>query len=204
MKVLVTGFGPFPGVTINVSETVLPALKSHAMSTSWMQIDTVVLPASYYRASLQIGRLLATGTWNMALLLGQGSASSAIELASAASNSISAQIPDTDGTRLGGELLGIGPAEVETGFNVERLAALGKENGINVVVTAGCGTYVCNSTFYTALLLSPTTCPVVFAHLPSLQAAKQPDGDNSSNQLVRDLTRLLELACDVLCNRAHG
>lgn len=161
--VLVTGFGPFPGVGRNPSGELLPALAGPG-------VRTLLLPVEYRGAADVLADALPRLRPGVALLFGVASSGTVVQVEGVARNHGSVGTPDVSGWAQGGRPLRDGaPDTYPASLPVEPLVAAVAATGRPVVASSDAGGYVCNATFYAALHVIataglPTRCG--FVHVP--------------------------------------
>lgn len=168
-RVLVTGFKPFLGESINPSEVLLEEIKrDFAVSRN---VDTLVLPVSFGKAFAVLEEQLRKNSYRYVFLLGQAGDRDKVCFERVGLNWIETQKPDEDGfiPRQGP----IAADEVPALFSrlplSEWYEAL-HELGLPVKVSLSAGGYVCNHVYFKALqrLQSDALAGGVFIHVPYL------------------------------------
>jgi pyroglutamyl-peptidase len=160
--VLVTGFGPFPGVARNPSGELLPALAGPG-------VRTVLLPVSYAGAAAVLAAELPRLRPSVALLFGVASSDAVVRVEGVARNSGSVPKPDVDGVVQDGPLRAGAPDSYPATLPVRPLVDAVAASGRAVVASSDAGGYVCNATFFAALdLVARLGLPtrVGFVHVP--------------------------------------
>ena len=178
--ILVTGFEPFGGSPDNVSGDVARRLDgglvdvlpgAGAASAASFQIVSLVLPVSYERAAAAIIEAISRLRPSVVMMTGLSGRTASIEIEKQARNWISAEgFPDADGrVHNGVPILAQTPDAVVTELPTGELSAVLSESGHPAVASDDAGGFVCNSTYYCALLAAKaagTTLTPVFLHLP--------------------------------------
>ena len=154
---LITGFGPFPGVADN--PTARAALTLDGATLSGLRVAGRVLPTSWARAWPTLHAAVAALRPHAVLMLGVAARRSLIEVELVARNHAAARA-DVDGDLgPGGEVLPGAPATLRTRLPWEALL------GEGVAASEDAGDYLCNALFYRALHdLRPSF--VGFVHVP--------------------------------------
>lgn len=168
MTTLVTGFEPFGGASVNVSEEIVTALAALGRPG----LVTAVLPTSYRRSEAAIGELLHRHRPATVLLLGLAGSAEKLRLEQVALNLNDAAAPDNDGEcRERRPIVEEAPVAYRSTLPLERMAATARRLGEEVEFSRDAGGYVCNHVFFTAAHLAATTFPETrtgFVHLPDL------------------------------------
>lgn len=169
MRTLITGFGPFLGITDNPSERLARHFAAHGAPGH--EVMAQVLPVSFARTRERLPALLKDGRFDAALLLGVDSGGSdTIRLERYGRNRARGTSPDADGAFPGdGPLAPGAPDALETALNVEGLRARLESAGVAARISEDAGGYVCNCAYFTALQeiaasRHPTRC--LFVHVP--------------------------------------
>ena len=182
-RILLTAFEPFDATGSNSSLEVLKRL-----DLPWLK--TAVLPVSYRRAAEELARLMNEKRPDLVVCLGQAGDETTVRLEKVALNYTRASVADNDGVLLHkGEVIPGGPDAIFTTLNIEDLLdRLSVKHPVKLSLTAG--SYVCNSTYYTALFHN--NGDALFVHLPYCTGQGEPSEDpERMAQIVRDLLLLL-------------
>src|SRR6185369_17274354 len=111
MRILVTGFGKFPGVAVNTSELVVSRFASHAPAWPFDAMRFAVLPTRYAEAEVLMRELMGEVRPDRVLLLGVADTPSTARLERFALNIDDGASPDEGGElRKGVPILAGGPA----------------------------------------------------------------------------------------------
>jgi pyroglutamyl-peptidase len=160
--VLVTAFGPFPGVPNNPSAALAETLRSS--SKPFHRTTVLLLPTSYQRAFANIAANSSEAA--AIVLVGYAAGTVGLRLEQAAYNEATATIPDVDGRSMVGVLDEQGPYSVRTSADVIKLAAAAESVGCPTVRSMDPGRYVCNATYYKTLLRNAEWgLPVILIHV---------------------------------------
>ncbi|MCJ2083964.1 peptidase C15 [Methylobacterium sp. J-090] len=169
---LVTGFGPFPGVPVNPSAVVarrLAALaRRHGLAGG--DIRLLILPTAYGAIETHLVPALAAAP-DAVLMLGVARSATRVRVEFRARNRASRLFPDASGhvaRRL--TLAADGPAERRATAAAPALATL-RRNGIPAIASNDAGRYLCNAAYFRGLA---EAAPVLFVHIPPLPRAGRP------------------------------
>ncbi len=145
--VLLTGFSPFGGETINASWEV-----ARALDTALIDGHTVMaaqLPTEFDTAPEVLADLLEQHHPVLVVCLGQAAGRQAISLERVAINIDDARIPDNAGNQpVDSPVVSGGPPAYFTGLPIKAMLAALREAGIPAEVSQTAGTFVCNHVFY--------------------------------------------------------
>jgi pyroglutamyl-peptidase len=167
-KLLVTGFGPFPGAPENPTEPLIRALAEELPEKFGASaVEAVVLPTEYRRSWSTLRRLYSSFSPDVVIQFGLNSGAEAIHLECVGRNQVASTKPDANGyAPASTRLLKDGPATIAATFpSAEILAAL-KVAGFPATLSDDAGHYVCNATLYRSLIAAPEGRRVGFVHVP--------------------------------------
>ncbi len=192
-RILITGFEPFGGDTVNPSWLVAQALHGHRVGSA--ELVAACLPVVFGASRQRLDALLAQHRPRVVLALGLAASRAAISVERVALNVDDARIADNAGAQ---------PIDVPVvaGGAVARLATLPikaivqalLEAGVPAVVSQTAGTYVCNHVFYGLMhtLRRRRGVAAGFIHLPPL--APDAAGGLPLEVMVQAVRRAAEVA----------
>ena len=170
MKLLVTGFGPFPGVPFNSSDALVSGWIRNRPDWHFDDLRFEVLPTAYEAAGTRVAELLREFRPARALLLGVAGADCGIRMERFALNIDDGAAPDEAGQRRQARSIVAGaPDALRTMLDLEQMHGALIDQGVNAEISNHAGAYVCNHAYYCALhaaaaMMPP--CKVLFVHLP--------------------------------------
>lgn len=168
LTLLITGFGPFPGVKHNPSEALMTALRErHARFEQWgVRPELHVLPVLYADISSRLARLVAETKPDAILHFGLAGSRRTIRIETSARNRVNPRLLDAAGARFKScSLSANGPAQIKTRIPATAIVADLRRAGIAAQLSQDAGNYVCNATFFHSLTSQPSL-PVGFIHIP--------------------------------------
>lgn len=176
MRILVTGFEPFGGQSLNPSWEVARAL--HGLQLQGAQVVAVQLPCVFAQALPALQNALAQHTPDIVLALGQAEGRCDLSVERIAINVMDARIPDNAGAQpIDVPVIAGGPASYFSTLPIKSLVAGLRASGFPASVSQTAGTFVCNQVFYALQhTLAGQGVHSGFVHLPLLpeQAAHWP------------------------------
>lgn len=196
MKILLTGFEPFGGESINPSWEAVKSLHGYRDL-----VETLQLPCVFNLCLQRLEEHMHGRAPDVVLAVGQAGGRAAVTLEKVAINLNEARIPDNAGEQpRGTPVVQSGPAAYFSRLPLKRLVASMQECGIPADLSYSAGTFVCNHLFYGASHLAerlPGQPRVGFVHIPYLpeQAARHP---GSPSMALPTLQHALRLICDEL------
>lgn len=174
MHILVTGFEPFGGQSLNPSWEVARALNGLALEGA--QVTSVQLPCVFAQALPALQQALAQHRPDIVLALGQAEGRCDFSVERVAINVQDARIPDNAGAQpIDVPVIAGGPAAYFSSLPIKTLVAGLKAAGFPASVSQTAGTFVCNQVFYALQhTLAGLGVHSGFMHLPLLpeQAAQ--------------------------------
>ena len=170
MRLLITGFEPFGGESINSSQETVNAVASDEFDD--IEIFSGLLPVSFKRSGITICELIDESEPDVVIMLGQSGKSDSVKIERIAVNLMDAKKPDNDGYTPDEEfILNDGPSAYFSSLPVKQLQRHLVENGIPADVSNSAGLYVCNTTYFAALhhiAITRKNIKAVFIHLPKV------------------------------------
>ncbi len=174
VRILVTGFEPFGGQSLNPSWEVARAL--HGLKLQGAQVTAVQLPCVFAQALPALQQALAQHSPDIALALGQAEGRCDFSVERVAINVMDARIADNAGAQpIDVPVIAGGPAAYFSTLPIKSLVAGLRAGGFPASVSQTAGTFVCNQVFYALQhTLAGLGVHSGFMHLPLLpeQAAQ--------------------------------
>lgn len=199
--VLVTGFEPFDGSSLNPSQVVVEALaERHGLDAGW-RLHTSLLPVQTQRVAGVLDALWHEHAPDVVLHFGESARADRFTLERIAVNLLDFRTPDNAGVRVVDQP--IDPAGPDARFTTWPARAL--RDGLEAQGVASClslsaGAYLCNQALYLSLGQGERRggCSVGFVHVPSLPEQAE-RGERTGPTMPRDRLidgahRLIQLA----------
>ena len=199
MKILITGFDPFGGETVNPA---YEAVKLLPDTIAGAEIIKLEVPTRFHRAGAVLENAMQRHKPDAVICVGQAGGRAVITPEKVAINLMDGRIPDNAGyqpvdvpIREGGE------TAYFTSLPVKAMVQRMRDAGIPAAVSYTAGTYVCNYLLYTLLYLIDKKYPNVrggFIHVPYAmeQVINKPLGTPSMD--LRQIARGLETAVEAV------
>ena len=176
IRLLVTGFGPFPGAAANPTQAALRLLArdhARAFARRGVELRTEVLPVVYEGAQARVAALVADFAPHAILHLGLAARRPRLTLETRARNRLSLLHPDAQGRRAATRLLEPGgPAARPARAPLAPMLAGLRRAGFPCALSNDAGDYLCNQTFHASL--GEPAPAVAFLHLPRPRRADRP------------------------------
>jgi pyroglutamyl-peptidase len=200
---LVTGFEPFGGASVNPSAEVAKRLDGRSFGGS--QVCSALLPVHHISAAARVQALLDAHEPIAVVHLGLAAERAQIALERIAINVMDYSIPDNEGFQARDEpCVPDGPAAYFSTLPLRAMLDTLGRAGIPAYLSATAGTYLCNFVMYTTLhALAERREPARagFIHLPLLPSMVSP---GNAEQPSMDLTLMLrgvEMALEAAVGR---
>lgn len=207
MKILVTGFEPFNGGTVNPSEQIVYRLEAPEGVTLIKEI----LPVEFKRTTVRLQEMLKEHQPDVVLSIGQAGGRAeisvervAINLDNVKSSNGSKRLADNAGDMPVDEPIAMDGADgYFTTLPVWELVEAIQSKELPAGISNSAGTYVCNHVMYVELYEAAKNYPGMkagFIHVPFLpeQIADRPDKDRLSAMPLADMVTGLQAVLEVL------
>ena len=179
MKVLVTGFDPFGGESVNPA---FEAVKLLPGTIAGAEIIKLEIPTVFTRSAVVVAEAIEKYQPDIVVNVGQAGGRSCVTPEFVAINCADARIPDNDGEQPHDQKLQEdgAPAYYAT-IPVKAMVQNVRDNGIPCHISYTAGTYVCNAVMYNVLHMAATKYPNIkagFIHVPfaASQVVNKPNG----------------------------
>lgn len=198
MKILVTGFDPFGGESVNPAWEAVSRLPE---TINGAEVVRMLIPTSFERAPQAILEKVREYHPDYVISVGQAAGRTAITPERIAINMMSASIPDNDGEQPTEQKIeDNGPDGYFSLLPVVEMVKAIEAAGLPGRISNTAGTFVCNRVMYSVLHACHTEFPEMrsgFIHVPCIpeQTEKHPEWFSLP---VEEITRGLEAALSVL------
>lgn len=189
--IVLTGFGPFPGVADNATATLVPRLTSAAREVfTGYNVVGEILPTEWRRAPLRLRALLGVGKIVLMLHFGVAHEARGFRLELVSRNiqtplqDAAGELPESD------RIIDEGPEMLTATWPVERIAARLMCLGLPCTTSDNAGGYLCNALLYHSLTAAhelPDPHLAGFVHVPAGLIGHGPEGRDSHPDCLLDL-----------------
>ncbi len=169
IRLLATGFGPFPGAPSNPTQMLMEHLNAQQWHPNGAHLFSETLPTQWSGASLALERHVQDLGPDAVVLFGLAAGARVIRIERRAQNHARFDRPDAVGICWAGPKLAPGSgAEHLTQFAIAPIVRAVRARGVAAALSRDCGDYVCNATYFSALSqnASGLVPPALFIHLP--------------------------------------
>lgn len=193
--VLLTGFEPFDGESINPAWEAVKALNGCDIAPGYRLVSRQ-LPCVFHQSLAALGAILDELQPVLVIAVGQAGGRVDITLERVAINLDDARIPDNAGRQpIDTQVVEGGPAAYFSTLPIKAMLLALREGGIPASVSQTAGTFVCNHLFYGLMhaLRDSSHTRAGFVHIPYLpeQAARFPGAASMSAEQVTAALRIM-------------
>ncbi|MDQ0469688.1 pyroglutamyl-peptidase I family protein [Labrys wisconsinensis] len=170
-RILVTGFGAFPGAPVNPTEALIGALRTARLPG--IALEPHVLPVTWAGTGPALRGLIARLAPEAVLMFGLARGSRLLRLETRAVNAATTAHPDAEGVVQSAPVPWPGgPAERRSRADLAAVLAAVRTSGTPARLSKDAGTYLCNAALWTALAETDERTPVLFIHVPTLRPGR--------------------------------
>ena len=194
MKIIVTGFDPFGGETINPSIECVKALPE----IEGVELIRLELPTVFKESAKRLNEVINDVKPDAVLSVGQAGGRAGITMERIAINVDDARIPDNISQQPIDETIQLdGEAAYFTTLPIKRIVKAIREAGISAEVSNSAGTFVCNHIMYQSLFAATKAdkpFKAGFMHIPFI-----PEQTTDKPSLpLEESTRALQIAIETI------
>ena len=200
-KILVTGFNPFGGESINPATESVKQLPDEILGVKIIKRE---IPTVFDRSIEVLYELLDQEQPDAVICVGQAGGRPNITVERVAINQDDARIPDNEGAQpIDRTIVEDGPAADSSTLPIKAMVRDMKKALIPAAISNTAGTFVCNHIMYGALHYGATKQPNLkagFVHIPYLpmQTVDKPTMPSmSQDEIVKGLTELIKTVVNV-------
>jgi pyroglutamyl-peptidase len=168
-RVLITGFGPFPGVSENVSGRLAQSLARCELPGHSSARHAELLPTEWEEVSNRAPRLLGDLRPRLVLHLGLSQRSQAFRIERSAHNRAAARLDACGALPQGRAIRARGAPRIDTRLPAAELAKHLRRHDLPAGASRSAGSYLCNFLYYLSLdwaARQDAACDVCFVHVP--------------------------------------
>ncbi len=171
-RILITGFGAFPGAPHNPTRALVARLvKLRRPAFSNVELFSHIFPVSYQAVDRELPKVLAWYQPDALLMFGLAGRTSFLRIETRARNAVTMLWPDADQTRSRKGSIADGASAQRFGPHTLRLLRAAKHTGIDARASRDAGSYLCNYLSWRAIeMVNAAGGPRLasFVHIPPL------------------------------------
>lgn len=188
-RLLLTAFGPFPGVPVNATMRLVPALEeSVARHFPDLRCETLMLATEWLSAPERVAQARQGEPFDLVLHFGVSSRARGFEVETRARNACQLA-PDAAGALPPAPEIEAGaPARLPVSLPVRHIVSRLRARGIPAFASRDAGAYLCNAVLFHSLAVQPqsSSARTGFIHIPATLA--RPGGANRGRSGACPLT----------------
>jgi pyroglutamyl-peptidase len=145
LRVLITGFGPFPGAPYNPTQPVVARLMQlRRPALADVELVSHIFPVTYHAVDRELPELLAKYRPQALLMFGLASRTAHVRIETRARNAVTMLWPDAAQTRVRKGSIGPGLDAMMFGPHTAKLLSAARATGIDARSSRDAGAYLCN------------------------------------------------------------
>jgi pyroglutamyl-peptidase len=172
LRILITGFGPFPGAPYNPTQPLVARLlRLRRPALGDVELSGHIFPVTYKAVDRQLPEMLAKHRPQALLMFGLASRTPFVRIETRARNAVTTLWPDADHTRVRKGSIAGGADAMTFGTHTAKLLRAAVGTGIDARASRDAGSYLCNYLSWRAI---EATCGdsgprlAAFVHVPPL------------------------------------
>ena len=172
LRILVTGFGPFPGAPYNPTQALVARLtRLRRPAFTDVELSSHIFPVTYQAVDRELPLALAKHQPHALLMFGLAGRTRFVRIETRARNAVTMLWPDAAQTRVRKGSIGLGPDAMRFGPHTLRLLRAALGTGIDARSSRNAGSYLCNYLSWRAIEAVGTDDHLrraAFVHIPPL------------------------------------
>jgi pyroglutamyl-peptidase len=191
LRILITGFGPFPGAPFNPTQPLLARLlRLRRPALGDVELSGHIFPVTYNAVDRQLPDLLARKRPQALLMFGLANRTPFVRIETRARNAVTTLWPDADHARIRKGSIADGTEAMMFGPHTARLLRAALGTGIDARASRDAGSYLCNYLSWRAI---EATCRdtgprlAAFVHVPLLARDGAARRDTSHRVTLEEL-----------------
>jgi pyroglutamyl-peptidase len=190
LRILITGFGPFPGAPYNpTQQLVARLLRLRRPALDDVELSGHIFPVTYQAVDRELPKLVAKYRPQTVLMFGLASRTAHVRIETRARNAVTTRWPDADQTRARKGSISDGADAVMFGPHTMKLLRAADSTGIDARASRDAGSYLCNYLSWRAIeATSRETGPrlTAFVHIPLIARDGAPQRKGASHRITLD------------------
>ena len=191
LRILVTGFGPFPGAPHNPTQALVERLvRLRRPAFSDIELVSHIFPVTYKAVDAELPQALAKYQPHALLMFGLAGRTAHLRIETRARNAVTMLWPDAAQTRVRRGSIGPGPDAMRFGSHTLRLLRTALATGIDARPSRDAGRYLCNYLSWRAIEAVQATDQLrlaSFVHIPPLARGNAPRRKGHARITLEDL-----------------
>jgi len=188
LRILITGFGPFPGAPFNPTQPLVARLlRLRRPALDDVELSGHVFPVTYQAVDRELPELLAKYRPQALLMFGLATRTAHVRVETRARNAVTTRWPDADQTRARKGSIAGGADAVVFGPHTAKLLRAADGTGVDARASRDAGSYLCNYLSWRAL---EATCRdtgprlTAFVHIPLIARDGAPQRKGTTHRIT--------------------
>jgi pyroglutamyl-peptidase len=174
-KILITGFGPFPGAPFNPTEPLVKALARPRHPSANVRRVTHIFRVSYEAVDRELPDLLAREKPDVLVMFGLAGRTKHVRIETRARNALARRLPDVGGhVPLAATIVPDAPPTLPLRAPGQRLVMAARAAGVPAALSRDAGRYLCNYLCWRAAEAAGDRAPrlTTFIHVPIVRRGR--------------------------------
>jgi pyroglutamyl-peptidase len=188
LRILITGFGPFPGAPYNpTGPLVARLLRLRRPAFAEVELSGHIFPVTYKAVDRELPQLLAQQRPHALLMFGLASRTRYVRIETRARNAITTLWPDADHARVRKGSIAGGADAMMFGPHTAKLLRAARATGIDARGSRDAGSYLCNYLSWRAIEATcgdSGPCLAAFVHVPRLARVAESRRKNAAHRVT--------------------
>jgi pyroglutamyl-peptidase len=190
LRLLITGFGPFPGAPFNPTQPLVARLlRLRRPALDDVELSGHIFPVTYQAVDRELPQLLAKYRPQAVLMFGLATRTAHIRIETRARNAVTTRWPDADRTRARKGSIASGADAVMFGPHTAKLLRAADSTGIDARTSRDAGSYLCNYLSWRAIEATGSKIGphlTAFVHIPLIARDGAPRRKGASHRITLD------------------
>jgi pyroglutamyl-peptidase len=190
LRILITGFGPFPGAPFNpTAPLVARLLRLRRPALDDVELSGHIFPVTYQAVDRELPQLLTKYRPQAGLMFGLAGRTAHVRIETRARNAVTTRWPDADQTRPRKGSIAGGADAVMFGPHTSKLLRAADSTGIDARASRDAGSYLCNYLSWRAIEATGSeTGPrlAAFVHIPLIARDRAPQRKGMAHRITLD------------------
>jgi pyroglutamyl-peptidase len=191
LRILVTGFGPFPGAPFNPTEPLVARLtRLRRPAFSDVELSGHIFPVTYAAVDRELPQVLAKHRPQALLMFGLATRTSYVRIETRARNAVSMLWPDAEHTRVRKGSIAGDASAMMFGPHTAKILRAAVGTGVDARASRDAGSYLCNYLSWRAIEAAHTDDGprlAAFVHVPLLQRDGTPQRKGARRVTMEEL-----------------
>ena len=170
LRILMSGFGPFPGAPFNPTQPLVARLlRLRRPALDDVELSGHIFPVTYQAVDRELPQLLARHRPQALLMFGLASRSAHVRIETRARNAVTTRWPDADQTRARKGSIASGVDAMMFGPHTTKLLRAADSTGVDARASRDAGSYLCNYLSWRAIEATDRNTGLrlaAFVHIP--------------------------------------